>query len=275
MSYRCASCPYSSDRRDSLLRHVQRKYGNCKLDVDLIQKCEKEASFACRNQGCNKVFKHTTNRHRHEVSCKFREHKVVEPTDSPVSSPTATSSMDINTMSSPNIAQGNSNSISDSHNVTNNNITININSFDTSVPKPITVDEFIKGMTKAPTEYLLSCIKDFHFNPEKPENMNVFISNLKDKIARVYNGEIWEVRDSEIVTDTLFDIFETLISGGVERFAEDEILRDKTVNQRRKWSRSADRDDFEDRVKKEIQMLIYNLKHIVKDVYDQSRKKKS
>lgn len=58
-------------------------------------------------------------------------------------------------------------------------------------------------MENGPTGLLLSCIKDQQFNTEKKENMNVFVSNLKDKIARVFDGKFWTIRDGEDVIESL------------------------------------------------------------------------
>ena len=40
-------------------------------------------------------------------------------------------------------------------------------------------------------------IEKIHFNPKKPENHNVYISNIKNKYAMVYDGNKWNLKNQD------------------------------------------------------------------------------
>ena len=48
-----------------------------------------------------------------------------------------------------------------------------------------------------------SLIKEVHFNPNVPENHNIYISNIKNKYAMVYDGTRWEIKDQDETIDKL------------------------------------------------------------------------
>ena len=48
-------------------------------------------------------------------------------------------------------------------------------------------------------------VKRIHFNPKKPENHNVFISNLKSGYIMLYDGKKWNTYNRDEVVDDIFD----------------------------------------------------------------------
>jgi len=54
-----------------------------------------------------------------------------------------------------------------------------------------------------------SCVKDMiekiHFNPLKPENMNIYISNMKDKYIMIYEDGIWNIKNKTPELNELYD----------------------------------------------------------------------
>lgn len=70
MVFRCGSCSYVSDRRENLVRHINRKTGKCTSAV--LQQSEEGAAtqFQCRKDGCRAVFRYPQGRSRHEKTCR-------------------------------------------------------------------------------------------------------------------------------------------------------------------------------------------------------------
>ena len=48
-------------------------------------------------------------------------------------------------------------------------------------------------------------IERIHFNPKVPENMNVYISNMKDKFIMMYKDGTWKLYDRNVEIDKMFD----------------------------------------------------------------------
>ena len=47
-------------------------------------------------------------------------------------------------------------------------------------------------------------IKQIHFDPEKPENHNIYISNIKNNYVMAYDGNKWNIKDrNEVIDDML------------------------------------------------------------------------
>ena len=96
-------------------------------------------------------------------------------------------------------------------------------------------------------------IEKIHFNPEKPENMNIYISNIKDKFIMVYDGTNWNLSTKEYELDKLYEEKEYLLEEWLEdnRFPE---LKEKFV----RYLNNKEKDDNLNFIKEEIKLLMYN-----------------
>ena len=63
-------------------------------------------------------------------------------------------------------------------------------------------------------------IKEIHFNPKKPENHNIYISNLKNNYVMIYNGHKWMLNDREESIQNLIDDKESIIEQKLEEWIE-------------------------------------------------------
>ena len=63
-------------------------------------------------------------------------------------------------------------------------------------------------------------IKKIHFNPKKPENHNVYISNIKNKYAMVYDGNKWNLSNQNETISDLIDTNEVFLEQKLEEWIE-------------------------------------------------------
>ena len=63
-------------------------------------------------------------------------------------------------------------------------------------------------------------IKKIHFNPTKPENHNIYISNLKNNYVMIYNGNKWLIRDRDDSIQDIIDKNEGIIEQKIEEWIE-------------------------------------------------------
>ena len=63
-------------------------------------------------------------------------------------------------------------------------------------------------------------IEKIHFNPKKPENHNIYISNLKNNYAMIYDGNKWTLKDREDEINKLIDDKEMIIEQKLEEWIE-------------------------------------------------------
>jgi hypothetical protein len=61
-------------------------------------------------------------------------------------------------------------------------------------------------------------IEKIHFNPNKPENHNIYISNLKNNYVMIYNGKKWMINDRDESIQNLIDEKESIIEQKLEEW---------------------------------------------------------
>ena len=48
-------------------------------------------------------------------------------------------------------------------------------------------------------------VEAIHFNPKKPENHNVYIPNIKNNYAMIWNGTKWDLTSREDIIDNMYE----------------------------------------------------------------------
>jgi hypothetical protein len=92
-------------------------------------------------------------------------------------------------------------------------------------------------------------IEKIHFNPMKPENRNISMSNLKDKYMMMYDGEQWLMVHKDKIGD-IYTHKEILMSEWVEEHPE---VKDKFC----RYIQDVDAD-VRSRAEEDIKLMIYN-----------------
>ena len=144
-------------------------------------------------------------------------------------------------------------------NVTNNiiqNNNIQLLSYKDTDTSHLTDNDYIQSIKK-----VTFCVKDMiekiHFNPTKPENMNIYISNMKDKYLMVYEDGNWNLKNKINELDTLYESKEMMIEEWMEegqhKYPE---LQDKFMQ----YLNNKDNDETMNMVKEEIKLMMYNNK---------------
>lgn len=144
-------------------------------------------------------------------------------------------------------------------NVTNNiiqNNNIQLLSYKDTDTSHLTDQDYIHSIKK-----VTFCVKDMiekiHFNPTKPENMNIYISNMKDKYLMVYEDGNWNLKNKINELDSLYESKEMMIEEWMEegqhKYPE---LQDKFMQ----YLNNKDNDETMNMVKEEIKLMMYNNK---------------
>ena len=105
-----------------------------------------------------------------------------------------------------------------------------------------------------------SLIEKVHFNPEKPENMNIFLSNIKGNYVMVYKDNEWQIRNKQRQIDDLYDSNEFVLETWYDEY------KDKyphIINSFQRYLKNKDEDVVLNRVKDEILMMLYNKRKMI------------
>ena len=101
-------------------------------------------------------------------------------------------------------------------------------------------------------------IEKIHFNPLKPENMNIYISNIKNKYIMVYDGTNWTLSTKEYELGKIYEEKEILLEEWLENNEYPEI-KEKFV----RYLNNKEKDDNLNAIKADIKLMMYNKKNLI------------
>ena len=106
-------------------------------------------------------------------------------------------------------------------------------------------------------------IKEIHFNPKKPENHNIYISNLKNNYVMIYNGHKWMLNDREESIQNLIDDKESIIEQKLEEWIENGNQYPDIMKKFNKYLEKKENDKVINKVKSEIKLMLFNNRDIM------------
>lgn len=165
------------------------------------------------------------------------------------------------------IQNSNNNNNNISH-IQNNNIMIGFGN--ENLYSLLTDEEALKYL-KCGYQSVIKLIDGVHFNNERPQYQNVYISNKKEKMALTFDGNKWIACPEDDAVDQLFDDAQTYLT---EMYKE---LKDKMDEKsRKKFDKFNDDCNKEcaENIKKNIKQNLYNNRDIVITTRNQKKKPK-
>ena len=106
-------------------------------------------------------------------------------------------------------------------------------------------------------------IEQIHFNPHKPENHNIYISNLKNNYVMIYNGSKWMINDREESIQNLIDEKESIIEQKLEEWIENGEQYPDIMKKFNRYIEKKENDKVLDKIKSEIKLILFNNRDIV------------
>ena len=105
-------------------------------------------------------------------------------------------------------------------------------------------------------------MESLHFDKNKPENHNVYISNMRDDFILMYDGIKWRLKNREDTLQQLYedkaDILETKFEELLER------LDENTIKMFKRFIKVRDTDeDAVKRIKKDLKIMLYENREMV------------
>ncbi|VBB17557.1 hypothetical protein YASMINEVIRUS_19 [Yasminevirus sp. GU-2018] len=100
-----------------------------------------------------------------------------------------------------------------------------------------------------------------HFNPKFPEYHNVFISNMKDKYAMMFDGDDWALTTKEDLITKIYDDKKNYIEENLDEFVDSLLPSRKKALER--WLETDDEDAKIKEIKDNIKLLLYNRRKMI------------
>jgi len=123
----------------------------------------------------------------------------------------------------------------------------------------LSLEELEKLLRVHPVKAVSDFVEKTHFTTES--GMNWFISNLKDRRARVFDGSNWVSKKADEVVYCVFDRHRNVIDETCEQALEQDLTENVQLAQRvKKWEKESSKPDFEDLCQERVSTLGYENK---------------
>jgi hypothetical protein len=278
----CLRCGFTTDRRDTLLKHFNRKTA-CEpikedIPVSILEKEFRVRSKRSKNtetglfecSKCGKEYKSSNGKYKHMKTCSKPTENTPQQAD--LLSQALSRIAELETQMSEMHAHGftdNRVQINGDQNITNV-YNINIRPFGQE-----NIDYLIEG-DNCPLKQVLTdgkqifqkMVKAIHFNEEHPENMNVYISNLRGKHAYVFDGERFKVMLKKETVEHLVSKTKNVIAENYETVGLDDVSLKRTMTR-------LDMLDCEPEVletlQNKVELMCYNEKNMIEPLFDKTK----
>ena len=272
MSYFCEICKFQTIRSDNYDRHLKtlKHINNVKSKPKVSLNGSKSKSkvslsedYSCKY--CNKTFKHKQSVSKHiKYSCKQNKDEDLKELVRLMNLQLQQKDKELKKQQKQNETQQRQieklmdklqvNHITNNTYVQNN---IQLLSYKDTDMSHLTNKDYERAIKK-----VNSCVKDMieqiHFNPSKPENMNIYISNMKDKYIMVYEDGNWNIKQKNDELNSLYDMKEMLLEDWLEVYGNDS-LRQKF----NKYLNNKSNEEIMHEIKENIKMMLYNKKNLI------------
>jgi division protein CdvB (Snf7/Vps24/ESCRT-III family) len=112
----------------------------------------------------------------------------------------------------------------------------------------------------------ITCIKDcnhcvktliekVHFNKDKPENMNIYISSIKGNYVMVYKDNSWQIQNKKEHIDDLYNYNEVVLENWYDDYKE---KYPHIIQSFQRYLKNKDSNHNINSVKEEILLMLYN-----------------
>ena len=279
VSYDCPRCGYTTNLKGNIKKHINRKK-IClpKLSEFVPKECENRIlnkeiiikqfdKLTC--QHCDKTYSRPDVRKRHEETCK---EKPVEIETKESDEGTAALLELVKTLNEQRKEDRQEMELLKdlvkkagvtNYNTTNHN-TMNIvilpyNETDVSHLKD---RDFYNSISRCVLS-VPRLINKIHFDKNKPENHNIYISNISKGHAMVWDGKKWLVKDQTDVVEDLIAENEYRLEDWVQ---EGQHKFPKAMEKFKLYVSKRDEKGVPEMVRKEVKMMLYNNRDMIEEI---------
>ena len=142
-------------------------------------------------------------------------------------------------------------------NITNTQNNIKLLSYGNTDISHLTENDYINCLNH--TNFCIPhLIKKIHFNPNKPENHNIYISNIKNCYVMLYDGCKWNLQNRDEAIINLIDDKELIMEQKLEEWIENGKNYPDIMKKFNKYLETRENDEILDNIKEEIKITLYN-----------------
>jgi hypothetical protein len=106
-------------------------------------------------------------------------------------------------------------------------------------------------------------IKKLHFDPHKPENHNIYISNIKNNYVMIYDGKKWKLEDQKNVIDNMLDNSTFILEDKIEDWIKNGKKYPEIMEKFTRYIEKKENDEVLNKIKQEIKLILFNNRTLV------------
>ena len=108
-------------------------------------------------------------------------------------------------------------------------------------------------------------IQKIHFDPDKPENHNIYISNIKNNYAMIYDGDKWNLTNRDDLINEILEEKEIIIEEKLEEWLEKGKQYPEIMKKFTRYLEKKENDVVLDKIKDEIKLVLFNNRNLIKN----------
>ncbi len=274
--YECPRCNYKCDTLYNFKRHLSKTIlckptiEDIKIEDIKIENCKKPNLYFCKY--CDSSFSIKINLKRHQETCKYKDEedeksleyltKIVDQLNKQL--------------------EENKNELKEKNNqinelikkAGNNNNNINITlSYNNSSMDHIS-DSDMYACLRSCVLSVPNLVQKIHFDPNVPENHNIYINNIKTGYAMVYNGEQWELKDRNEMIENMIYKYEFKLEDWCSS-EEIQAAYPNALKHLKEYTKRRDKNESEimTNMKNEVKLILYNNKKMIVDTKNKNKNK--
>ena len=244
MEYFCKCCEYRTTYHTNYKKHMESKKHKELSHIFVCKYCEKEFTF---KQSMYRHIKYTCKKNNDEDLKELV--RLLNQNNKELEKQVQVKNKQIEKLAGKLEIHGLNGSFNTTTNIQNNITLLPYRQTDVS---HLTDDDYKKCIKKV-NHCVKTLIEKVHFNPEKPENMNIYISNMKDKYLMIYDGANWNLANKKVEIDRLYEDKEMMLEEWLETNPEPD-LKEKFM----KYLKHKGMEDCLLMFKDDVKLMLYN-----------------
>jgi hypothetical protein len=148
------------------------------------------------------------------------------------------------------------------YNTTNNTTNIVILPYKETDVSHLTGCDYYRALSRCVMS-VPQLITDTHFNPNKPENHNIYISNISKGHAMVWDGKKWVIKNQHEIINNLIEENEYRLEDWVK---DGSKKYPKAMSKFKTYIEKRDSKGVPEMVRKEVKMMLYNNRNMIQEV---------
>ena len=269
--YSCECCAFSTNLKSNYNRHIKTKkhLDLAKISPNLAKISPKLAEISHNNMPyickyCDKIFKHQSSLCKHiKYSCKENKDegmKELARLMNEIKEQNKTKDNQIELMQKQidkltnKLQIQNLNLQNNTLNNIQNNFHIKLLNHNETDYSHLSDKDYIFCMNEN-NFCVKKLIEKVHFNNKKPENKNIYISNIKSNYIMLYKNDKWQIVTRKEQIDNLYEYNEFVLEEWYENYKDKNNEMIKSFERYLKYKED---DEVINRIKQDILLMLYN-----------------